>query len=297
MTPGDEIDSERLSRAFRFAKEKEKAMHGLEGILSGIVADRKLNELEILYLDTWLISQQYLAEEPEARNVLVNIGNILNKGQFNNDDLEQIQISIDNIVRAKQSISIESVGRIYELIGFLKGVVADSVLNEVEVVALSDWLEDNKPIKHMWPASVIVRRLKQFLQDGVIVEQEREYLLQTLNQLTRIYDEKTGATYRVSTDVWEDPIESLIIPESVFCLTGDFVSGDRKKVTQLLHSLGAKTSSSMNTSVDYLLIGTLARRDWLYTSHGRKIEKALLLKQEGRTITIITERTLLKHIK
>ena len=62
----------------------------------------------------------------------------------------------------------------------------------------------------------------------------------------------------------------------------------------MLRCRGAETSSSVNKSVDYLVIGTLASRDWLYTSHGRKIEKALLSKREGNAIKVITERTLLK---
>jgi len=53
----------------------------------------------------------------------------------------------------------------------------------------------------------------------------------------------------------------------------------------------------VNANVDYLVIGTLASRDWLYTSHGRKIEKALLLKREGNPIKIITERSLLKFLR
>ena len=63
----------------------------------------------------------------------------------------------------------------------------------------------------------------------------------------------------------------------------------------LLRLLGAQTNSSINKSVNYLVIGTLASRDWLYTSQGRKIEKALLLKREGSDIKIITQRTLLKY--
>lgn len=49
-----DLDSQPLSQAFSFSKEKLKAMHGLKGILSGIVADQKLNEKELLFLDAWL---------------------------------------------------------------------------------------------------------------------------------------------------------------------------------------------------------------------------------------------------
>lgn len=72
------------------------------------------------------------------------------------------------------------------------------------------------------------------------------------------------------------------------------MSGDRDSIDTMLKMLGAKTSTAAQHGVDYLVIGTLSSHDWLYTSHGRKIEKALLLKREGCKVTVITERTLLK---
>ena len=86
----------------------------------------------------------------------------------------------------------------------------------------------------------------------------------------------------------------MAIRGSTFCLTGDFVSGDRDSVHTMLKYLGANTSPNVSKQVNYLVIGTLASKNWLYTSHGRKIEKALLLKRENVDITIISERTLLK---
>ena len=40
---------------------------------------------------------------------------------------------------------------------------------------------------------------------------------------------------------------------------------------------------------DYLVIGTLASRDWAHTSHGRKIESAIKANEEGSAIKIIAE--------
>ena len=65
----------------------------------------------------------------------------------------------------------------------------------------------------------------------------------------------------------------------------------------MLKLRGASISTNVNKTVDFLIIGTLASRDWLYTSHGRKIEKALLLKREGSGISVITERTLLRFLR
>ncbi len=67
-------------------------------------------------------------------------------------------------------------------------------------------------------------------------------------------------------------------------------------VDTMLHCMGAQISATVNRDVDYLVIGSLASRNWLYTPHGHKLEKALLLKRESTPIVIITERTLLKFI-
>ena len=142
-----------------------------------------------------------------------------------------------------------------------------------------------------------MQRLAIILEDGIITDEEREDLLSTVRQVTGTDTDESGLSYEASTEVWEDSVDELKLARSIFCLTGDCVSGDRESVDALLRLLGAETNSSINKNINYLVIGTLASRDWLYTSHGRKIEKALLLKREGNDIKVITERTLLKHTR
>jgi hypothetical protein len=288
-----EIDSQPLSQAFSFSKEKERAMNGLKGILSGIVADKQLNEKEFLFLDSWLKSQQYLAEDADVVKILQQVGDILEDGQIRPPELDIMLGSIEEIVSARNAAE-PGVGQVEELVGFLTGVASDGVLNDQEVGALSDWLDQNESVKDIWPASVIVNRLNNVLEDGIITEEERQDLLQTVNQVTGNSAPEDDISYESSTEVWEDEIDSMEIIGKTFCLTGEFVSGDRSAVDTMLRLRGAEISPNVNKSVDYLVIGTLASRDWLYTSHGRKIEKALLLKREDVKITVITERTLLR---
>ena len=294
MDVSKEIDNQSLSRAFSFARERERALHGLKGILSGVVADKRLNEKELLFLDAWLKSQQYLNEDKNVLEILSKVGNILEDGQIRPDELEQMQSRIQEIVSENESSAAPGVGHVNELIGFLTGVASDGVLNDDEVGALSTWLDSNESIKNSWPASVIVDRLANILDDGIMGDEERDDLLITVNQVTGTESDAGEVTIEASTEVWEDKIDSIQIARSTFCLSGDFVSGDRNAVDTMLRCLGAEISPNVNKTVDYLVIGTLASKDWLYTSHGRKIEKALLLKREGHKITIITERTLLK---
>ncbi len=295
----EKLDSQPLTSAFSFDKEKAKSMHGLRGILTGIVADQRLNEIELLYLDAWLKSQHHLEKEEDVVSILTAVGEVLEDGKISMENLARMRKLIEDIVSGYESTAeLERVNRVDQLVGFLTGIASDNVLNDEEISALDQWLNSNESIRDAWPASVVVDRIANILEDGIITDEEREDLLGTVNKITGADPDGTGISYESSTEAWEDPVEELKIAGSTFCLSGEFVSGDRETVDTLLRCLGADTQPNVNSHVDYLVIGTLASRDWLYTSHGRKIEKALLLRrEEGHKITIITERTLLRFTR
>ena len=291
-----EVDSQPLTEAFGFAHQKEKALNGLRGILAGIVADEELNEKELLFLDAWLKSQQYLADHDDVVAILKQVGDILQDGVITPEELAGMQSAIEALIGENASDAAVGMGKIDELIGFLTGVASDGVLNDQEVDALSSWLNRNETIREKWPASVIVNRLNNVLEDGIITDEERHDLMVTVNQVTGNDNSAPDVSYESSTEVWEDEVDDIKVAGSTFCLTGEFVSGDRNTVDTNLRLRGAETSPNVNKNVDYLEIGTLASRDWLYTAHGRKIEKALLLKRKGVDITCITERNLLRFL-
>ncbi|MEQ9208343.1 MAG: hypothetical protein RLN96_00660, partial [Pseudomonadales bacterium] len=94
----EKLDSQPLSRAFSFDKEKAKSMHGLRGILTGIVADQRLNEMELLYLDAWLKSQHHLEKEEDVVSILTAVGEILEDGRVSQDELARMRSLIEEIV-------------------------------------------------------------------------------------------------------------------------------------------------------------------------------------------------------
>ena len=248
----------------------------------------------MLFLDAWLKSQQYLADHDDVVAILQQVGDILQDGVITPEELAGMQSAIEALNGEKAGDAAVGMGRINELIGFLTGVASDGVLNDQEVDALASWLNRNETIRGKWPASVIVNRLNSALEDGIITEEERHDLMVTVNQVTGNDNSVPDVSYESSTEVWEDEVDDIKVAGSMFCLTGEFVSGDRNSVDTNLRLRGAETSPNVNKNVDYLVIGTLASRDWLYTAHGRKIEKAQLLKRKGVNINCITERTLLR---
>ena len=291
------IDSQVLMNAFSFARDKEKALHGLKGILSGLVADQLLNEKELLFLDVWIASQHFLADDEDVRDILIQVNEILEDGLIQEQELQQLEVKLEEVLSSRAGGVEDKFSQVEELIGFLSGIASDSLLNEEEVGALSKWLAANQSIMGIWPANIISKRLDNLLAGGNESSTERAEFLTLVNQITGAQVDENNERVEAAVDFFADAVDSLLFESATFCLTGDFVSGGRSVVEKMLHDRGALTSTSVNSNTDYLLIGAFAARNWMDTSHGRKIEKVLQLKRKGVNVTIITERTLLKFVK
>jgi NAD-dependent DNA ligase len=182
------------------------------------------------------------------------------------------------------------------LLGLCSGILADGQLVDEEIRFLDTWLADNDDISSTWPGEVIVTRIRDILSDGVITEEEREYLKMTLSDLLGGTLEETGATSGIATRLPVDDIETIVISDNLFCFTGNFLYGTRKACERAIVERGGEASSSIRTNLNYLVIGTLVSRDWANTSHGRKIEKAIDYKNKGRPIQIVSEEQWVQFI-
>lgn len=181
------------------------------------------------------------------------------------------------------------------LIGICRGLLADGQLVEQEIIFLDTWLKDNEQIINDWPADVIARRLRAILADGVITHDEAEDLRKTLEGIVGGGLEH-GAVDGMATRLPVEEVETIEFDGKLFCFTGKFVYGSRKKCEQAIIDRGALAHPSVINGLDYLVIGTLASRDWINTSHGRKIESAVANKGKGKPVVILAEEVWVKHL-
>ncbi len=282
-----------VNKKFSANRNKEKAVYGLKGILIGLVADQKLDEQELLFLDVWLRSQEYLKDDGDVIDLLDLVGDILADKIVTDDELKELQGLIDDIIDYKEMATAGKESQINELVGLLSGISADNIITDSEFKILADWLSCNEEVAQSWPANVIIERLNNIFEDEIVTQEEREDFLSTIKQITGVDFEVSGMAHGMSTEFFEDKIDTISHKDTCFCFTGTFVSGSRKVMENSVIERGATTKGNVTKSINYLVIGTLASRDWRYSSHGRKIEQALKLKEKGHQIYIITERTLL----
>jgi NAD-dependent DNA ligase len=82
----------------------------------------------------------------------------------------------------------------------------------------------------------------------------------------------------------------LVFASQQFVVTGKFAYGARSAVFEAIEALGGSPTDAAPTKTTYyLVVGVFASRGWINTSHGRKIEKAVQLREKGTGINIISE--------
>jgi len=176
------------------------------------------------------------------------------------------------------------------LLGISAGIMADGELNDQEIKYLDNWLSDNLALVSTWPGEVIYSRIRAILADSKITEDEREHLKQTLSDLIGGTLLEPGATSGASTSLPVDDIESIDIKNNIFCFTGNFLYGTRNACELAIVERGGTAIPRIRKDLNYLVIGTMASRDWANTSHGRKIEKAMEFKKNNCPIYIVEEK-------
>lgn len=95
----------------------------------------------------------------------------------------------------------------------------------------------------------------------------------------------------VSKKFFDEPAPDIIFEGHSFCFTGVFVfgCGDKAKCEAAVLARGGYCYESLNSSLNYLVIGSFVHPDWKYKDYGRKIKAARALKNAGACCQIVSE--------
>lgn len=181
-----------------------------------------------------------------------------------------------------------------ELIGLARGLSADGKIVQAEAEFLQHWLKQTIVLADDPIYRILYDRVNDMLSDSYLDEEESEELLTIIHALTGESGELKP--YRSPSRLpLDDPMPSIEFPEKTFLFTGIMAYGPRRECTSLVTDRGGACKNSMSKKVDYLVIGTIANEEWMYSSHGRKIEQAINLKDGGHPIIIVDEDHFMKY--
>ena len=80
-----------------------------------------------------------------------------------------------------------------ELIGIIKGISFDGIINDKEVECLQNWVDKNRNLSYDKKQSVMIKLVDAALEDRVITDEEREQLLAYSEEyLQNAADENSG---------------------------------------------------------------------------------------------------------
>lgn len=183
-----------------------------------------------------------------------------------------------------------------ELLGISKGIILDKVVNQKEAENLVTWIEVNCNVINKWPAKALYGRIKEMLADGVLDDDEKIELFDLLSKTTGgVLVDKFSGNFSTALPL-DDPPPRIIFEGRCFCLTGKFFYGGRRKCEQEIIDRGGFPKSSPSRKTDYLVIGEIGSTDWIHSTHGRKIEKAMELRDAGQPLAIVSEKHWIDHI-
>ncbi|MCB2380490.1 BRCT domain-containing protein [Hymenobacter sp. BT635] len=187
-----------------------------------------------------------------------------------------------------------------QLVGICTGILADGEVSEREAIFFAEWVRKHAADTPVWPLTAVLSRVERIFEDGVCDAEERAELQEVMETLCGFMQAPTPQAETLSTAL---PLcvpqpHPLVFSDKQVVVTGKFAYGARTAVFEAIDALGGQpTDSSPTRATDYLVIGVFASRDWINTSHGRKIEKAVQLRDKGTGIRILSEEHWRQFVK
>jgi NAD-dependent DNA ligase len=182
-----------------------------------------------------------------------------------------------------------------ELLGLARGLLADQELSNSEIEFLNEWLEERYEMTSSFPGNVIHDRIKEVLADGVVTEEERSHLVNTLNML--IEDRLEDLAEQVDlTELWFDEVGLIDFNKARFCLTGNFVFGPQAVCKTAIEQRGGTVSPTVEDEIQFLVIGALGVDEWRTGGLGTAVEEAMRLRARGKPVKIIPEDSWVNYL-
>ena len=271
--------------AYNWKRNKNKAAATLSGILLGLTCDDELNDTEISFLQNWLENQE--TRTGDLQDIYEDIARILMDKVITEEENQDLLTSLQDCLEyGPKSLSADA--RINEFEGFLYGLAADGKLGRCEFDQLCTRLGQYRDIVTKWPFCIVSDALDKILRDGPVSSIELKELCELIQQITGTNFTKDGDAVGGATTMFSSPVPTF--KGKHVCITGKFLSGTREQVQSKLVSLGAIPQGGVTRQTDILIIGTFCSRDWIHSSTGRKIERAVELKREGHGLIITNEK-------
>lgn len=285
-------------RQFTQPSELDKALNSLSGVLEGISLDGTIDDHELSELKHWCNLHRGYEERHPFCEVLPAIDSALADGHLSEEEIKDVLWLIKRVRFSHDYYDVVS-STLQTLHGLLHGLLADNVVTDDELRGLRDWLADYDFLKGVYPYDEIDGLLTAILADGRITPEERDMAKAFFGEfvdtklslnVNRPAIDELQARYSIQGICAVCP--EVIIPGSVFCLTGASTRAQRRGIRDLIEAVGGVFVDNVSKKTNYLVVGAAGNPCWAFSCYGRKVESAVNLRKEGHRITILHENDL-----
>lgn len=176
-----------------------------------------------------------------------------------------------------------------EMVGLVRGVIADGVVSSEEAEHLSQWTRENPEIATRYPANVLSGRLERIFLDGRVDRAERVRLAALLSQLAD-NPAGLGGGFRLATDLpITRPEPEVAFEGQTFVFAGEMAYGPTHACEREVNERGGTCDRMVNRRTDYVVIGELAAADWGQAAFGGLIDEVVQYRSRGVPIAVIAE--------
>jgi NAD-dependent DNA ligase len=260
--------------------------HELEGVLTGIGADGVINRLEAERLVDWVTENAAFANIPPFSELAQHVERMLADGVLTAEECEDLLFVVRNYTTTNPYFDAIR-GGIQQLMGVLSGVLADRGVNEMELAAMTSWLQSWSHLRGLWPYDEC---------NAVVTAAVNGFLLpQHVEQLRALEAEFPIAGHATDPDI---PLlvggmcavnPQVVFNGKTFVFTGTSRRAPRTRLAALVLSLGGVDEPNVTASSDYLVVCDAGSEFWAFSCYGRKVETAYQQRRKGHHILIVHE--------
>lgn len=266
----------------------------LNGIISGIVCDKKINAEEYKKLQNWISASEVRHRNPMYANIIDVLTDALDDDIITQDESENIQWLCHQMINRKKYYTTITAS-IQSLIGILKGISFDDRINAEEVAYLQNWMEENDHLRNSWPYDELYSFLTYIMEDGEITQDEHDRLLEYCKSVSG--DEHSGMVGAPIIMGFCQVDPQITIPERSFCITGVSKKHKRKEIAEEIELYGGYMQNNISKKLNYLVICDERNTCWAFSCYGRKVEQVNTLRMKGAEIAIVHENDLYDAIQ
>jgi NAD-dependent DNA ligase len=276
----------------------DKAVHALKGILCGISIDEHLNAAEISEVLNWLNEHARLRHRAPFSELIPALERVLADGIIDPEEQQDLIWLCKNL-SSEEGYFNEVTHTIQSLHGIMQGILADGVVSDEEIRALSDWVDEHAFLKGSYPYDELDSLLLSVLKDGKIDESERTMLevffsdFASFSRTKRISDEasriENGRIKQARLSGVCSNCPEVSFTEKGFTFTGASVKAKRADLMGHVTLRGGTVRPGVSQKTDFLIIGADGNPCWAFACYGRKVEQAVELRRQGHAIVLVHE--------